>query len=106
MRIFNIMVGRDLGGLQQAFIDYDVALRMQGHRVINISSAFALEICTVGTITFLTLSNFSQLACERATDLYLLISVMFSFYFFFCIVLYIGFLYEITTVSMMFSKKN
>jgi hypothetical protein len=35
------MVGRDLGGLQQVFIDYDVALRMHDHQVINISSVFA-----------------------------------------------------------------
>ncbi len=38
MRVFNIMVSRDLGGIQQAYIDYSQALNMQGHEVINISS--------------------------------------------------------------------
>lgn len=38
MRIFNIMVSRDLGGIQQAYVDYSKALHMQGHEVINISS--------------------------------------------------------------------
>lgn len=38
MRIFNIMVSRELGGIQQAYVDYYKALHMQGHEVINISS--------------------------------------------------------------------
>lgn len=38
MRIFNIMVSRDLGGIQQAYVDYSKALHMQSHEVINISS--------------------------------------------------------------------
>lgn len=38
MRVFNIMVSRDLGGIQQAYIDYSQALNMQGYEVINISS--------------------------------------------------------------------
>ena len=38
MRIFNIMVSVDLGGIQQAYVDYAEALSMQGHEVINISS--------------------------------------------------------------------
>lgn len=38
MRIFNIMVSRELGGIQQAYIDYYKALHMEGHEVINISS--------------------------------------------------------------------
>jgi len=38
MRIFNIMMSRDLGGIQQVYIDYSEALRMQSHEVINISS--------------------------------------------------------------------
>lgn len=41
MRIFNIMMSRDLGGIQQAYLDYNEALLMQNHRVINISSVFA-----------------------------------------------------------------
>lgn len=35
------MLSRDLGGIQQAFIDYDEALRSQGFKVYNITSIFA-----------------------------------------------------------------
>lgn len=38
MRIFNVMMSRDLGGIQQAFLDYADALNMQNHDVINITS--------------------------------------------------------------------
>ncbi len=38
MRIFNIMMSRGLGGIQQAYIDYNNALKMQNHDVINIAS--------------------------------------------------------------------
>ncbi|MEM6338793.1 MAG: glycosyltransferase family 4 protein [Pseudomonadota bacterium] len=41
MRIFNIMMSRDLGGIQQAYIDYNDALLSQNHEVINIASAKA-----------------------------------------------------------------
>jgi glycosyltransferase involved in cell wall biosynthesis len=36
------MMSRDLGGIQQAFIDYHDALTLQKHEVINITSLFAL----------------------------------------------------------------
>lgn len=32
------MLSRDLGGIQQAFVDYSDALKMQNHKVMNISS--------------------------------------------------------------------
>jgi len=41
MLIFNIMVSRDLGGIQQAYLDYNEALENEGHEVINISSTYA-----------------------------------------------------------------
>ncbi|MBA2629360.1 MAG: glycosyltransferase [Rickettsiaceae bacterium] len=41
MLIFNIMVSRELGGIQQAYLDYNEALEEAGHTVINISSAYA-----------------------------------------------------------------
>jgi glycosyltransferase involved in cell wall biosynthesis len=41
MLIFNIMVSRELGGIQQAYLDYNEALAEAGHTVINISSAYA-----------------------------------------------------------------
>jgi glycosyltransferase involved in cell wall biosynthesis len=36
--VFNIMLSRELGGIQQAFLDYSEALRQAGVEVINISS--------------------------------------------------------------------
>lgn len=41
MKIFNIAMNRALGGLEQAFLDYDRVLQEQGHEVINITSSFA-----------------------------------------------------------------
>jgi len=41
MRIFNVMMSRALGGIQQAYLDYDEALKIQGHEIINISSVGA-----------------------------------------------------------------
>lgn len=41
MYIFNIMMSRDLGGIQQAYIDYQDALNMSGYKVVNISSMAA-----------------------------------------------------------------
>lgn len=38
MKIFNIMLSRGLGGIQQAFLDYNHALTMEGFDVINITS--------------------------------------------------------------------
>lgn len=38
MKILNIMLSRDLGGIQQAFLDYNTALEMQNIKVINITS--------------------------------------------------------------------
>ncbi|MFK7968432.1 MAG: glycosyl transferase family 1, partial [Rickettsiaceae bacterium] len=36
MRIFNIMMSRDLGGIQQSFLDYTISLTKEGHEVVNI----------------------------------------------------------------------
>ena len=41
MRIFNIMMSRDLGGIQQSFLDYSTALKNEGEEVIDITSSFA-----------------------------------------------------------------
>lgn len=38
MRVLNMMLSRDLGGIQQAFLDYSAALRHRGVEVINVSS--------------------------------------------------------------------
>ncbi len=42
MKIFNIMLTRRLGGIEQAFLDYNKALNLKGHQVVNITSSFAL----------------------------------------------------------------
>lgn len=41
MKILNIMLSRNLGGIQQAFLDYNNALKMQDIEVVNITSIFA-----------------------------------------------------------------
>jgi len=38
MKVLNIMLSRDLGGIQQAFLDYNAALKMQKIEVINVTS--------------------------------------------------------------------
>lgn len=38
MKILNIMLSRDLGGIQQAFLDYNSALKLQNIEVINVTS--------------------------------------------------------------------
>ena len=41
MKILNIMLSRDLGGLQQVFLDYDKMLKMHDIEVVNITSIYA-----------------------------------------------------------------
>lgn len=41
MKILNIMLSRDLGGLQQVFLDYDKILKMHDIEVVNITSIYA-----------------------------------------------------------------
>lgn len=41
MRIFNIMLSRELGGIQESFLSYNQALKIAGHEVYNITSYFA-----------------------------------------------------------------
>lgn len=43
MRIFNIMMSRGLGGIEQASLDYSKALLLENHQVFNITS-FGAEI--------------------------------------------------------------
>ncbi|AFC71282.1 glycosyltransferase family 4 protein [Rickettsia australis] len=38
MKVLNIMLSRDLGGIQQAFLNYNAALEMQKIEIINITS--------------------------------------------------------------------
>jgi glycosyltransferase involved in cell wall biosynthesis len=41
MLLFNIILSRELGGIQQAYIDYGNALQIEGYEVINISSIYS-----------------------------------------------------------------
>lgn len=41
MKVLNIMLSRDLGGIQQSFVDYSLALRSQKIDVVNVTSLFA-----------------------------------------------------------------
>ena len=38
MKLFNIMLSRSLGGIQQCFLDYTEALRLAGHDVVEVTS--------------------------------------------------------------------
>lgn len=42
MKIMNIMLSRDLGGIQQVFLDYDKMLKLHDINVVNITSTNAL----------------------------------------------------------------
>jgi len=41
MKILNIMLSRDLGGIQQVFLDYDKMLKMHDIEVVNVTSIYA-----------------------------------------------------------------
>ena len=41
MKILNIMLSRDLGGVQQVFLDYDKMLKMHSMEVVNVTSTHA-----------------------------------------------------------------
>jgi|GEM_PF-342580 len=41
MKILNIMLSRDLGGIQQVFLDYDKMLKMHDIDVVNVTSIYA-----------------------------------------------------------------
>lgn len=58
MKILNIMLSRQLGGIEQAFLDYSNMLESQNHEVINITSKFAkiLDHCSP-KYTLLNLGN-------------------------------------------------
>lgn len=58
MKIANIMFGRGLGGIEQAFLDYNEALLLAGHEVLAVSHPLAAinpEIS--GNLTHETISN-------------------------------------------------
>jgi glycosyltransferase involved in cell wall biosynthesis len=61
MRVANLMFGRELGGIEQAFLDYNDALLMAGHEVLCISHPLArINERISGDLTSRTLSNFGN----------------------------------------------
>lgn len=57
-KIFNVMMCRDLGGLQQVFLDYNEALDKEGYEVINIISNRSAIKKKLKPNSFLSLPNF------------------------------------------------
>jgi len=57
MRILNVMLSKDLGGVQQVFLDQDKAFSQLGHQVINVTS-FRAQINSV--VHSLKISNFGN----------------------------------------------
>ncbi len=59
MRVINIMLGKGLGGIEQAFVDYGNALRMAGHEVVMVThpDAQIIEKVTTQGFTVEYLSN-------------------------------------------------
>ncbi|MDG1287141.1 MAG: glycosyltransferase [Rickettsiales bacterium] len=58
MRIANLMFGRGLGGIEQAFLDYNEALLMAGHEVLAITHPLAkINTDIEGELTCSTLNN-------------------------------------------------
>jgi glycosyltransferase involved in cell wall biosynthesis len=74
MKIANIMFGRGLGGIEQAFLDYNEALLLAGHEVLAVSHPLAAinpEIS--GNLTHETISNrgsWDILSAARLRKLY------------------------------------
>ena len=62
MKIFNIMLSKDLGGIQQAFLDYNILLKMGGYEPISIVAKDAQVASSLQKDgqTFNTLSNISH----------------------------------------------
>lgn len=58
MKIVNVMFGRGLGGIEQAFLDYNEALALAGHEVLAITHPLAaINPDISGKLTHMTLSN-------------------------------------------------
>ena len=58
MKIVNVMFGRGLGGIEQAFLDYNEALALAGHEVLAITHPLAaINPDISGKLTHTTLSN-------------------------------------------------
>lgn len=58
MRIANLMFGRELGGIEQAFLDYNEALLMAGHEVLAVTHPLAqVNSRITGNLSYKTLAN-------------------------------------------------
>lgn len=74
MKIANVMFGRGLGGIEQAFLDYNEALILAGHEVMAVTHPLAaINPDISGKLTHTTLSNrgsWDFLAALRLRKLY------------------------------------
>lgn len=60
MKVLNIMLSRGLGGIQQAFLDYNTALKLQNIEPINVTS-FGADINSLIPRTGIKLPNLSSI---------------------------------------------
>ena len=61
MKIANIMFGRELGGIEQAFLDYNAALKLAGHEVLAITHPLAqINPQITGDVTYRALNNLGK----------------------------------------------
>lgn len=61
MKIANIMFGRELGGIEQAFLDYNDALKLAGHDVLAITHPLAqINPQITGDVTYRSLNNLGK----------------------------------------------
>lgn len=77
MKILNIMLSRDLGGIQQAFMDYSQALKSSGLQVINVISYGAkitsdssfYKVVNLGVVDFISVMQLRKIIANECPDL-------------------------------------
>lgn len=77
MKVLNIMLSRDLGGIQQAFLDYSIALKSCGDEVINVISYGAkiasdsnfYKVVNLGTFDFISVMQLRKIILKENPDL-------------------------------------
>ena len=73
MKILNIMLSRDLGGIQQAFMDYSDALKSCGIEVINVISYRAkitsdssfYKVVNLGVFDFISVMQLKKIIAKE-----------------------------------------
>ncbi len=77
MKILNIMLSRDLGGIQQAFVDYNQALQSCGVDVVNVISYGAkitsdssfYKVVNLGVFDFISVMQLKKIIAKESPDL-------------------------------------